>query len=116
MVTKENPGFCPETANARAKIVAPTSALAKSDPFVLGESDPHEEQRSRLESKAIIIIRAEGVPPGKIIVFITIRLTAAICPRARPSQPNIGTLHQPPASGASGGSLLASKPGSFLAS
>jgi hypothetical protein len=22
MVTKENPGFCPETANARAKIVA----------------------------------------------------------------------------------------------
>jgi hypothetical protein len=23
MVTKENPGFCPETANARAKIVAP---------------------------------------------------------------------------------------------
>jgi len=51
-----------------------------------------------------------------MIVFIAMRVVAAICPRARSSQPSPGTLHQRPVSGASGGSLLASKPGSFLAS
>jgi len=69
-----------------------------------------------MESGTINIIHAEGVPQGKMIVFITIRLTAAICPRPRPSQPNIGTPHQPPLSAVSGGSFLASIPGSFLAS
>jgi hypothetical protein len=47
-------------------------------------------------------------------VFITIRIGAAICPRARPSQPDMDTLHRPPVSGASSGSLLASKPGSYV--
>src|SRR5438309_1089825 len=48
-------------------------------------------------------------------IFITMRVAAAICPRARPSEPKMGTLHQPPAFGASSGSFLASKPGIFLA-
>jgi hypothetical protein len=51
-----------------------------------------------------------------MIIFITMRVVAAICPRARPSELKMGTLHQPPAFGASSGSFLASKPGLFLAS
>src|ERR1035438_61963 len=65
---------------------------------------------------AIDIIQAEGLPPGKMSSFITIRIAATICTRARPAQPDIDTLHRPPVSGASSGSLLASKPGSFLPS
>ena len=65
---------------------------------------------------AIDIIQAEGLPPGKMSILITIRIAATICTRARPSQPDIDTLHRPPVSGASSGSLLASKPGSFLPS
>src|ERR1035441_7938561 len=65
---------------------------------------------------AIDIIQAEGLTPGKMSIFITIRIAATICTRARPSQPDIDTLHRPPVSGASSGSLLASKPGSFLPS
>ena len=64
----------------------------------------------------IIIIRAEGVPPGKMIVFITMRIAGAICPRARTFQPNPGSLRQFPGFGTRSGSLLAGKPGSFLAS
>src|ERR1017187_9546806 len=65
---------------------------------------------------AIDITQAEGLPPGKMSILITIRIAATICTRARPSQPDIDTLHRPPVSGASSGSLLASKPGSFLPS
>ena len=64
-----------------------------------------------IEGGIINIIRAEGVPCGKMIVFIAMRGAAAICLRARSSQPGPGTLHRRPVSGASGGSLLASKPG-----
>src|ERR1017187_1752862 len=65
---------------------------------------------------AIDIIQAEGLPPGKMSILITIRIAATICPWARPSRPDIDTLHRPPVSGACSGSLLASKPGSFLPS
>jgi len=68
-----------------------------------------------IEDRAIIIIRAAFLAPGKMIIFITMRVAAAICPRARPSELKMGTLHQPPAFGASSGSFLASKPGLFLA-
>src|ERR1035437_1122436 len=67
-------------------------------------------------SATIDIIQAEGLPPGKMSVFITIRVTAAICPRATPCQPDMDTVHRPPVSEASRGSLLVSKPGSFLRS
>src|SRR5450759_4354086 len=63
-----------------------------------------------------IIIRAAFLPPGKIIIVITMRVAAAICPRARPSERKMGTLHHPPTFGASSGSFLASKRGLFLAS
>jgi hypothetical protein len=46
-----------------------------------------------VEGGTINIIRAEGVLCGKMIVFITMRGAAAICPRARSSQPSPGTLH-----------------------
>src|SRR5258706_12763862 len=60
-------------------------------------------------------MRAAFLPPGKMTIFITMRVAAAICQRARPSEPKMGTLHQPHAFGASSGSFLASKPGIFLA-
>ena len=66
------------------------------------------------EGGTINIIRAEGASPGKMIVFIALRVVSAICPRARSSQPSPGTLRQHPVSGASGGSLMASKPGSYV--
>jgi hypothetical protein len=65
---------------------------------------------------ASIIIRAAFLPPGKMIIFITMRIAAAICPRAIPSELKMGTLHQPFPFGASSGSFFASKPGLFLAS
>jgi hypothetical protein len=46
-----------------------------------------------IEGKIINIIRAEGVPCGKMIVFIAMRGAAATCPRARSSEPGPGTLH-----------------------
>ena len=64
-----------------------------------------------IEDGTINLIRAEGVPCGKMIVFIAMRGAAAICQRARSSQRSPGTLHQHPVSGTSGGSLWASKPG-----
>jgi hypothetical protein len=42
---------------------------------------------------ASIIIRAALLPPGKMIVFNTMRVAAAICPGARPSEPKMETLH-----------------------
>ena len=69
-----------------------------------------------MEGETVNIIRAEGVLCGKMIVFIAMRGAAATCPRARPSEPEIDTLHRPAVSGASSGSLLVSKPGSFPAS
>jgi hypothetical protein len=64
----------------------------------------------------IDIIRAEGVPSGKMIVFFVMRAAGLMCPCARPRQPNPGTPPQLPGFGDSSGSLLASKVGSFLAS
>ena len=58
-------------------------------------------------------IQAEGLPPGKMSIFITIGIAAAICPRARPSQPDIDTLHRPPVSGASSGHFWRANLGHF---
>jgi hypothetical protein len=66
--------------------------------------------------ETINIIPAEGgLPMGKMIAFITIRISASNCPRATPLQPRTKTYGTLPSLGASGGSLLASKPGLFLA-
>ena len=62
------------------------------------------------------IIQAEGLPPEKMSVLITIRVTAPICPRARSVEPDADTVHRPAVSEAGRGSLLVSKPGSFLPS
>jgi len=61
----------------------------------------------------------KALPLGILIVFITIRVSAVICreqgaPTLR--RERMETMHEPPPLGASGGSLLASKPGLFLAS
>ena len=37
----------------------------------------------------------KALPLGKMIVFITIRVSTAICPRASPSQPPTGTRGNP---------------------
>jgi hypothetical protein len=42
------------------------------------------------------IIRAAFLARGRTIVFIKMRVTAAICPPAARSGPKIGTLHQLP--------------------
>jgi hypothetical protein len=66
--------------------------------------------------ETINIIPAEGgLPMGKMIAFITIRISASNCSRATPLQPRTKTYGTLPPLGASGGSLLASKPGLFLA-
>jgi len=62
------------------------------------------------------IIQAKGSPPAQMSIFIAIRVTAAICLRARPSEPDMDTLHRPPVSGAGRVSLLVSKLGPFLPS
>jgi hypothetical protein len=54
------------------------------------------------------IIQAEGLPLGKMSIFTAIRITAAMRPRARPSLPDMDTLHRPSVSGASRGLLLVS--------
>jgi hypothetical protein len=48
-----------------------------------------------LGSEAIIIIHAEALPLGKMIVFITIRVISAICPGVGLSQPQSGTNRNP---------------------
>ena len=50
-----------------------------------------------------VIIRAAFLARGKMIVFIKMRVTAAICPRATRSEPAIGTQHQLPTFGKSSG-------------
>jgi hypothetical protein len=66
--------------------------------------------------ETINIIPAEGgLPMGKMIAFITIRISVSNCPRARPLQPGTKTYGTLPPLGVSGGSLLATKPGLFLA-
>jgi hypothetical protein len=58
----------------------------------------------------------KALPSGKLIVFITMRATARICPWARASQPDLRTRPHLPVPRSGAGSLLASKPGLFLAS
>ena len=67
-------------------------------------------------SAIVNIIQAEALPLGKMSILTEIRVTAVICLRARPSRPDMDTLHRHPLSGASRGLLLVSTPQSFLPS
>ena len=46
--------------------------------------------------RASDIIEAEGLPPGKVSTFITMRISAAICHRLLPSQADIVTARRSP--------------------
>jgi hypothetical protein len=61
------------------------------------------------------IIQAEGPLPGKMSIFVAIRAIAAICSRARASQPDMDTLHRPPVSGAGRGGTVGEQTWEFLA-
>ena len=67
-------------------------------------------------SATVNIIQAEGLPPGKMSIFTAIRVSVAMCLRARRSRPDMDTVHRPPVSGASRRLLLVSKRESFFTS
>ncbi len=62
--------------------------------------DPHQEQGFlrvfHIVGRASDIIEAAGLPPGKVSTFITMRISAAICHRVRPSQADIDTARRSP--------------------
>jgi hypothetical protein len=66
---------------------------------VNGRKLTHFRQTFHIGGATIDIIQAEGLPSGKVSIFITIRVNAAICPQARASQPDKRTLHRPPVVG-----------------